>query len=153
MAAPAYTARSTPVGVPLEDGYQTLVTFLADPDVSFWEKAVTPPGMDGGDAINITTMHNVALRTFAAASLKTLTDGGLRVAYDPRVYPQILALINVHTTISIRFSDGTKLSFFGYLRTFEPDEVVEGQQPEATCSFSPTNTDGSGSEQNPVYGT
>jgi hypothetical protein len=83
-----------------------------------------------------------------------MTDGQMRCAYDPAVYPQIIALVNVKTTVSILFPNGTKLSFFGVLRTFIPDELVEGTQPEATCEISPTNTDPStGSEEDPVYGT
>ncbi len=154
MAAPTYTARVEPSGSRLDDGYRTLVTFAADPDVKLWEKGVTPPGIDGGELINTTTMWNDTLRTMSPASLRTMTDGQMRCAYDPAVYPQIIALVNVKTTVSILFPNGSKLSFFGVLRTFIPDELVEGTQPEATCEISPTNTDPStGSEQDPVYGT
>ena len=139
MAAPAHTTRSTPVGEFLKDGYQALIAFAADPDVSCWEKSVKPPGVDGGDSINITTMHNVTYRTMSSSPLKTLTEATSKVAYDPALYPQIVALINVEGAITVHFSNGDKLSFFGYLKSFEADDMSEGTQPEATIAIVPTN--------------
>ncbi len=40
----------------LDDGYQTLIEFAENPAIKLWEKSVTPPGIDGGDAIDTTTM-------------------------------------------------------------------------------------------------
>lgn len=154
MAAPTHTTRIAPSGNRMDDGYQTLIAFSQDPDIKFWEKSVTPPGFDGGDAINTTTMHNTSLRTFASAALQTMTDASVRVAYDPAVIPQIRAIVNVEGAITVHFPGGQKLSFFGFLRTFEPDEMVEGQQPEATITITCTNKDpNTGSEESPVYGT
>ncbi len=141
MAAPALSARSTPSGILLPDGYQTLISFAANTSVSFWEKTVKPPGLDGGDAIAQTTMHNTAYRTMAPRALKTLTESTCVCAYDPNVYNQIIALINVRTSITVHFPDGSTLSFFGFLQKFEPSEVKEGDQPEATVTIHPTNYD------------
>ena len=80
MAAPAITARTTPAGIMLKDGYSTKIAFAADPDVSFWEKTVKPPGIDGGDGIEQTTMHNSAYRTMRSRSLKTLTEASGKAA-------------------------------------------------------------------------
>lgn len=133
------TARSTPSGDLLEDGYQSLIAFAADADISLWEKSVQPPGIEGGDEIDITTMHNVTWRTRAARSLKTLTNSSITVAYDPAVYTQILALINVNGWITVHFPDGSTLDFVGYLKNFTPNELSEGAQPEASCEIVPTN--------------
>ena len=141
MAAPVPTVRQSPGGIKLDDGYQTLVTFASDPDIEFWEKTVQPPGIDGGDAIDTTTMHIDEWRTMAARALKTLTESSLTVAYDPILYTSILALINVETTITITFPDGSTLAFYGFLRSFEPSEMSEGEQPEATVNITPTNFD------------
>lgn len=141
MGVPQVVQRSTPVGKKLKDGFSTLIAFAADPDVSLWEKSVQPPGVDGGDAIETTTMHNTNLRTMAPRQLKTMTESQMTVAYDPRVYDQIIALINVPTAITVHFPDQSALSFFGYLRTFEVSEHAEGEFPEATCSITPTNVD------------
>lgn len=151
MAAPSATARQTPAGIKMDDGHSTLITFAADPDVSFWEKTVTPPGIDGGDAIETHTMHNDEWRTMAPRQLKTLTEMTCTAAYDPDLYNQILALVNVETTVTVRFPDGSTLAFYGYLRVFEPSEMQEGEQPEAEITIQPTNQDPTtGAEEAPV---
>jgi hypothetical protein len=62
-----------------------------------------------------------------------------KVAYDPVVYDSILALINVKDTVTVTFSDGSTLAFYGYLQKFEPDDIDEGKQPEAGITVMPTN--------------
>lgn len=135
------TARLAPNGLELEDGFPTTIAFASDPDVAFWEKTVTPPGLDGGDAIEQTTMHNNRLRTFAARSLITMTEMSLTAAWDPALYEAILDLINVEGSITVHFSNGDTVDFFGYLRVFEPQEMSEGEQPEAQITIQPTNRD------------
>lgn len=146
MAAPVPTPRGTPSGIKLDDGFKSLVTFATNPTVGFWEKGVTPPGLDGGAAVDTTTMHNVTYRTMSPRQLKTMTQFSMRAAYDPLVYTTVLALINVETTVTVRFPDGSTLAFFGFLMNFQPGELVEGTQPEATLTVVPTN-------QDPVTGT
>lgn len=141
MAAPTPTARSTPSGIPLRDGFSTLITCALDPDISFWEKEVQPPGRDGGDPIDTTTMHNTTYRTKAARSLIDLTDGTCTAAYDPAVSEQIDAIVNVETTWTVTHPDGSTEAFYGYLRTFTPQSHTEGSQPEAQLAWTPTNTD------------
>jgi hypothetical protein len=152
MAAPTKQTRGTPDGVPMRDGYSAKIAFSSNPTVSFWEKGVQPPGVDGGEAIAASTMHNVSWRTFGTPSLKTLTPSTVRVAYDPAVFDDILLLVNVEQEITVHFRNGGHLSFFGRLKSFEPDEMVEGTQPEATAVIESTNWDGT-AEQAPVYGT
>lgn len=141
MAAPTPTTRSTPVGIKLDDGFSSKITFAADPDISFWEKTLQPPGVDGGDAVETTTMHNVTYRTMGPRQLKTLTNSSSVVAYDPAVLTQIIALINVRTTITVTFPDGSTWAYYGFLKSFEPSDLQEGEQPEATVEIVPTNFD------------
>ena len=141
MAAPTPTARAAPSGIPLFDGYSTKITLAADSNVEFWEKDVQPPAVDGGDAIDITTMHNTLWRTKNARTLVNLGDVQSTVAYDPVCYTSVVALVNVHTTITVTFPDGSTLAFFGYLRSFTPNAHAEGAQPEATVVIVPTNYD------------
>ncbi len=138
---PTATARQTPLGIKIDDGHQTLVTFASDPDISLWEKSVTPPGEDGGDPIETTTMHNVTWRQMAARALRTLTPMTFTAAYDPIIYDSVAAIINLETTITVTFPDGSTLAFYGYLQKFEPGELVEGTQPEVTVTVVPTNSD------------
>jgi len=141
MAAPTSTTRGTPSGADIPDGYQALLTLSNVPTIAFFEKEVQPPGVDGGEAIDTTTMHNAAYRTMRARSLKTLEDHTIRVAYDPTVYITILAQINIEQTITITFPDGNKLPYFGYMRRFTPDRLVEGSHPMADVTIVPTNYD------------
>jgi hypothetical protein len=134
----------------MDDGYQTLITFARNPVIAFWEKSVTPPGMDGGDEIDTTTMHNVRFRTFASRALITLTEGSVTAAWDPDLYDEILLLLNENDVITITFPDGSTLAFWGFLKSFEPDEFVEGEQPTATITYVPTNQDNTGVERAPV---
>lgn len=140
-AAPTPSTRTTPGGIKLKDGFSTKITFAADTDVSFWEKTVKPPGIDGGDAIEQTTMHNIAWRDMAPRQLRTLTESTTEVAYDPKVYTQIVELINRETTITVRFPDGSTLAFYGFLKGFEANDLSEGEQPTATVTIVPTNFD------------
>jgi hypothetical protein len=144
MAAPTPTARGTPSGIPLEDGYQILCTISGSTTVSFWEKMITPPGLDGGDPIDQTTQHNQDWRTSAPRSLITLGDMTVKAAYDPNVYNLLMAIINDKRTITNRWKDGSTLAFFGWVRSATPDEQSEGKQPEMTIvihasNFDPTN--------------
>ena len=133
------TSRVDPTGNMLENGFSTKIAFAADANVTFWEKSVTPPGVDGGDAIEISTMFNTTWRTKAAQSLKDLTDAGASAAWDPKVYDEIVALINVEGEITITFPDDSTLDFFGYLKSFVPGEMAEGDQPMADIVVVCTN--------------
>lgn len=151
MAAPTPAAYVSPAGIKLDDGYRTTITFTQDTDLSLWYKTVTPPGLDGGDPTNTTTMLNDSLRTFAPKALITMTAMTVNAAYDPDVYNQLLALINVNTTITLTFPDTSTIAFYGYLQKFEPGEMQEGEQPDASITIQPTNQDPSdGGEELPV---
>lgn len=132
---------SPPTGIHLSDGYQTLIAFARKPGLLVWEKDVQPPGIDGGEQIPQTTMHNLVWRTFAPRSLKTLMEHTSTCAYDPYVYPELVELINEPGSITVRFPDGSTLSYYGYLKKAEIKPHVEGEQPEMTLTIVPTNFD------------
>lgn len=151
MAAPSVTALGTPTGIKLDDGFRTAIAFARNPNVSLWEKTVTPPGLDGGDAIQTATMRNNRWRTKAPRSLIEMTEMSFVAAYDPAIYDDILDLLNEEGAITVHFPDGSTLSFYGYLRVFEPQEVSEGEQPEANVTIEITNQDPvTGAEEDPV---
>lgn len=133
--------RITPTGYKMPDGFKTLIAHSAAPDVQIWERIVKPAGVDGGAAIDTTTMHNIAFRTFSARQLKTLTESTFRGFYDPDFYPTIFNLINVMGTITVTFPDHSKLTFFGYYQKLEFGENEEGKPPEVIVTFTPTNWD------------
>ena len=138
MAAPSATARVAPGGLRQLDGFPTLITFAADTNVSLWETSVTPIGADGGEVIDISTMHNTTHRTKHFRDLIELTESSFVAAYDPVVLDQIILLVNVNTTITLTFPDGSTWAFFGGMRKFEPQEITEGEMPRATVTITPT---------------
>jgi hypothetical protein len=148
MAAPTPTARGTPSGIRLRDGFSTKVTFATDSTIELWEVEVTPPGLDGGDPIDTTTMFNTSKRTMGHRQLRTLTEFEFQAAYDPACYDALDALINVDTTVTVTFPDGGTLAFFGFLQKVEFESIKEGEMPKLTATVVPTNTDSSGAEQN-----
>ena len=143
MTAPSPTVRQNPGtnGIKMDDGYQTLVTIALDPDIEFWEKTVQPPGVDGGDEIETTTMWNNDWRTMAPRALKTLTPVELTAAWDPDLYNQAILICNKRTTITVLLPDGTTIAFYGYLKKIEPQSQEEGSQPEVNVTIIPTNWD------------
>ena len=148
--APVATARGVPEGIPLFDGKSTLITFAGDPTIEFWEKTVTPPGIDTGDPIDVSTMHNTEWRTMYTRKLKTLTPSTVTAAYDPQIYTALIAIMGINDVITITFPDGSTIAFYGIVQTAEPGDNAEGEQPEMTITITPTNIDGAGAEQAPV---
>lgn len=151
MANPSTTARVAPTGDRLTDGYKSVVAFSRDSNVNLWEIEVTPPGYDGGDKIPISTMHNVDYRTYAPRALLDVTDGSMRVAYDPILYSEIRNLLNQPGSITYHLPDGSTVDVWGYLKDFQPDGLTEGDMPTANCVIVHTNVDPSdNSEAGPV---
>ncbi len=135
----------------IDDGFSTLFTFADFPTVQFFEKTVTPPGMQGGGANDTTTMHNSVWRTMAPKKLKTMSEGSAKVSYDPVVYTDIVSMIQHNQLCTIHFPDGSTVDFWGWLDEFTPDEVQEGQQPTAGIKVIPSNQDASAVETAPNY--
>lgn len=134
----------------LTEGHPTIITFANYPSVAFEEKEVTPPGVDGGGANDTTTMRNTAWRTQAPKVLKTLSECSFTAAYDPAVYDTIVSMVNENQLITVTFSDGQTVSFWGWLDTFVPARCTEGAQPEAEVTIQPSNQNASGEEVAPV---
>lgn len=137
----------------LDDGHSTRISFADNPTVKFYEKTVTPPGMDAGGANDTTTMRNTSLRTKAPKKLKTMTDMTSTVAYDTDVFDptEVWDMIGENQEITITFPEGETLKFWGWLDKFQPSEVREGEQPTATVTIVCSNQDDDGVETEPVY--
>lgn len=152
MAAPSPTNRVRPSGFKMPDGFRTLITFSDNPAIQLWEKNVKPPGFDGGDKIDTTTMHNIEWRTYEHRQLKTLTDASASCAYDPDSFTGIQQLINFFNTITITYPDHSQLAFYGFLQKAEVQEHKEGEMPMIDIVITPTNWDDIGqAEQGPVF--
>jgi hypothetical protein len=133
----------------LRDGFPTTID-LTGAGTTFWEKTVQPPGIDGGEPINTTTMRNSSVRTKAPRSLYDVTPMQLSVAYDPTVYDTIIAAVNVNQEIVTTFPDEGTVTWWGYLKSFVPEPNEEGKEPMASITLVPTNVNSSGEETPPV---
>lgn len=140
-----------PSGKKIDDGFPTTIAFANAPNISFWEKEITPPGFSGGGANDTTTMRNTAWRTKAPKKLLSLTDVTGTAAYDPKIYNDIVAQGNKNQQMTTLFADGSKLQYYGWLDEFKPNPVKEGEQPTAAFTIIPSNQDGTGAEVAPVY--
>uniref|UniRef100_A0A6M3K439 Tail protein n=3 Tax=viral metagenome TaxID=1070528 RepID=A0A6M3K439_9ZZZZ len=134
----------------INDGFSTTISFAEDADVQMKEKEVTPPGVEGGGANDTSTMHNTTWRTRQPKSLRTLSECSFTAAYDPAVYDEIVAMINVNQLITLTFPDGETLAFWGWLDVFTPGASKEGEQPTADVTIIPSNQNDSGVETAPV---
>jgi len=112
MAAPVATARGTPLGFRLKNGFPALLTFEYATVANYWEIAVGVPGLDAGDEIDTTTQHNVTWRTFAPRTLVTLTPFTVTAAYEPDVFQEFYNQLGVEQTFTIKFPDTSTLAFF-----------------------------------------
>lgn len=134
------------------DGFSTRIGFSADSDVQMAEKEVTPPGVSGGGAIDVTTMLNTSFRTMSPKQLQTLSDASFEAAYDPAFYDEILAMVNINQTITVTFPDAGTLVFRGWIDEFAPNRVVEGEQPTAEVTVVVSNRDPiTGAETGPSF--
>lgn len=135
----------------MDDGFSTIITFANAPSIKLWEKEVTPPGVEGGGPTETSTMRNTEWRTQSPKKLKTLAQSSFTAAYDPAVYEEIEAQVNVNQEITITFPDGETLSFWGWLDQFSPNANNEGEQPTANVTIEPSNQNSSGAETGPEF--
>jgi len=128
----------------IDDGFKTTIAFGdqpsgTGPELTYWEKDLTPPGMDAGGMNDITTMRNTLYRTRAPKQLITMTDMTVTVSYDAVFYDDIVAMISTNQLITITFPDTSTVAFYGWLDKFVPGQIVEGTQPTATITIVPSN--------------
>jgi len=148
------TARTDPTSTAtmIENGFSTKIAFEDVPALAIWEKSVQPPGIDGGNKIDVTTMFNATVRTYAPQALSEMTDSSVTAGYDPAVLPTILTLVNEVQTVTIHLPNTATWDFFGYLKSFVPAALTNGTHPEAACTIVSTNRDpADGAETDPDY--
>ncbi len=150
MAAPTPTARGTPTGIKLRDGYVSLLTCSLLPTASFFEKTNTPPKMGGVTMIDQTTMWNLDVETAWPGGLWKTGDGKVVAAYDPNLANQILSMIRIPQVITQTWADGSTIAWYGVLIDAEFGTNERNKQPEVTLTFGSTNMDTTYTEQRPV---
>lgn len=135
----------------LVDGFSTNIQLVTNDLTLLNVKTLTPPPVEGGGEIDLTTMENAAWRTRAPKSLKTLGPMTFTCSYDPALYlAEVYAAVNDEQSIIITFPDATTLTFYGFVDTFVPGTHEEGELPEATVTIIPTNVN-AGAETAPQH--
>lgn len=142
MSAPGTTARVTPTGYKLPNGFSTKVAFARRAGLNIWEISVKPPGRTGGDPIKTDTMFNTLYNTQEPRALTMITNGKMKFAYDPGAESEIQTyLINQNGAVTVRRPDGSTLDFYGYMNNVEFSDHVEGEMPTGECDIVVTNWD------------
>lgn len=136
----------------LQDGYPTLISFSANPNITMKVKEVTPPSIEAGGKMDRTSMHNTRYRTASPKRLVTLGDGSVKVFWGTDLYSttQVDAMIGVNQLITVTFPDSSTYAFWGWIDSFKPDPMREGVPPEATMVVVPSNLNSSDEETAPV---
>jgi hypothetical protein len=141
MAAPTPTARQSPSGIRINEGFPVKLTLSSDPDIELWEISMKMPGIDNGDPIDITTQHNVEAKTKAARYLNEWTNGSVKFALDPVMLTRARQQVGREQTLTATIPDGSTYAFYGYIKSVDFDEWGEGTRPEATADIVVTNFD------------
>jgi len=117
-----------------EDGLGIRIV-LVNQALVFYEKDVTPSGLEGGDPINITTNDNTAQHTQAARTLSIPTQASATVTYDVSDEAAYFAAVDVSDDVRTDYPDDTTTLEAGWLRSFIPNQTQEGEQPTAAVVF------------------
>lgn len=145
MAAPTPTARVAPVGTKLDDPFPTTMAFSLHPTVGIWEKSIKPPGLDGREPIDTTTMFNTTVVTKAPRVLMDMTNATGKYQYDPASLPILLSMINKRQTLTTWFASGQSWCYYGYLQKVTPTENSDSTEPPMAdveiviTNYDPTN--------------
>lgn len=139
----------------LKDGHGIFLAFAVDSSffLSVDPTSITPPGVDGGDKIDQTSHSNSAFRTAYPRKLKEITDSSFTAMFDPDYYSNIINnVINKNTLITFTFPDSSTVAVYGYLKSFAPNEFVEGEPATGEFEIVITNVHSdTGVETGPAY--
>jgi hypothetical protein len=112
-------------------------------------KSMTVPGW-AKESIDVTTLNNSGVRTFAMKKLKTINDFVLTLVFDAAVYA---AIPTGNGQWTVAFPDGAgSLTFWGDVMSVGDVSADEGStdQPTFDLTIKVTNLNSSGAETAPV---
>jgi len=127
-------------------------TTLAVGSASFCYVTLQGLGVDGGEKLEATCLSNVEWMTYLPQTLKDIPDLSFRAKFDPSTWDAVEAEVNVNQALALNFPSplGT-LTFWGYLKSFQPEEGAVGAAWEGTGVIVATNLNASNVETGPVY--
>jgi len=139
------------MGKRYDDGFSTIITLSGAPDIKFYEKEITPPGITAGGPIDTTTMRNTTWRTMSPRKLRSLSQVSATVAFAFESLAEIMSQLAVNQQITITFPDDATVTFWGWIEEFTPGAFTEGEQPTASLTIQPSNHDNDDVEVAPSY--
>lgn len=131
--------RTTPTGTQLENGFGITIAIEGIPGVAFWEVEVTPGTFDGGQPVPASNMWNVDYETKSPGALIDVGDYIATGHYDPKILDDIRAAINVEKWITVKFPDGSKETFGGFLRNWARAALQKNNKPTCTIAITCSN--------------
>lgn len=152
MAAPVASTRITPTAWKVDQGYRILITLAANKSIAFFEVEVTPAGVDGGDAIKTSTQFNNTYHSKRPRHLM-MTDGAkVKAQLAAGTRHQCELIINVETTITETYPDGSTYAYYGFLKSVKFGSFKEGEKPDCDIEIVETDWDYVNAvEAGPVY--
>jgi len=139
----------------LTEGYQTLIAFSQLPNVPFRERTVTPPQLDAAGLIDVTTMRSQILRQKQPKKLLDTSTMSCEIQWDPVVYSTVgdvtKRVLGKVGGSQIEFPDGSQISFYGWIASFKPAALKEGEFASATIDVVCSHQDANGVLQTITY--
>jgi len=108
-------------------------------------------GLEGGDALDASHLANVLYKTKKPQTLTEIPDVTGTGHYTPANHDTAVAELNKNQELVLTFAGVGTLTFWGYLKTYDPDEGEIGTVWNVTFSIVVTNLDGTESELGPVW--
>lgn len=122
-------------------GAPVYITFESNPDLSIWEKGVTPGGATMDDRKDNSSFQNTKWRTRSPGRLATPEDITVNAGYDPDDLDEIIALLGRRDTITLTFATGTTYAFYGWLDAYSFNEHNETDDPMITLTIAQAHQD------------
>ena len=106
------------------------------------EITVSPPSISSGGEIDVTSMDNGNWRSKAPKKLHESGEVSFSALYDPAHIGTYLSDVGRNKFITITFANGDTLKFYGWVDSFSPSEISEGEAPTVDVTIIVSNQNG-----------
>lgn len=134
----------------LQDGFTCDMTF-DEGALSVKGISGKGPSLKGPGPIDQTTMKNTAVTTALPGALISIGDMTQKVAYATEAHDQLMSQMLLNQEITWEWPDGSSHVIWGWIESFEVDEMVINGRPTATITVHASNLNATGVETAPVY--